>query len=57
MDECKELPGIYRPSLGFELGLERIGKRQIHIVAAQKNVFSDADAFELQRRHRGRLPQ
>src|ERR1700730_7735865 len=48
MDECKELPGIYRPSLGFELGLERIGKRQIHVVAAQKNVFSDADAFELQ---------
>jgi hypothetical protein len=49
MDECKELPGIYRPSLGFELGLERIGERQIHVVAAQKNVFSDADTFELQR--------
>jgi len=38
-DECKELPGIYRPSLGFELGLERICKRQIHVVPAQKNVF------------------
>lgn len=49
MDECNELPGIYRPPLGFELGLERIGERQIHVVAAEKNVFSDADTFELQR--------
>src|SRR5258708_10677887 len=49
MDECKELPGIYRPPLGFEFGLERVGKRQIHVVAAQKNVFPDGDAFELQR--------
>ena len=49
MDERKKLPGIDRPSLGFEFGLKRIGKRQIHIVAAQENVFADADAFELQR--------
>ena len=48
MDEREELPGVYRPSLGFEFGLERIGKRQIHIVAAQKNVFSNADALRLQ---------
>jgi len=49
MDECKELPDIYRPSLSFESGLERIGKRQIHVVAAQKNVFPDANPLELQR--------
>ena len=49
VDEREELPGVYRSPLGFEFGLERIGKRQIHIVAAQKNVFSNADAFELQR--------
>ena len=49
MDERKELPGIDRFSFGFELGLKRVGKRQIHVVAAQKNVFPDADAFEFQR--------
>ena len=46
VDEREELPRVDRPSLGFELGLKRIGKRQIHVVAAQKNVFSNADAVE-----------
>src|ERR1700752_4520351 len=49
MDERKKLPGIDRFSCGFEFGLKRIGKRQIHVVAAQEYVFADADAFELQR--------
>src|SRR5215469_17219745 len=48
VDQCKELPRIYGFSLGFELGLKRIGKRQIHVVAAQKNVFSDAEPVEFQ---------
>ena len=46
MDECQKLPGIDRSSLGFEFGLKRIGKRQIHVVAAQEDVLADADAFE-----------
>ena len=49
MDERKKLPGINRSSLGFEFGLKHIGKRQIHVVAAQEYVFADADALELQR--------
>ena len=47
MDERKKLPGIDRSSLGRECGMKRIGKSQIHIVAAQEYVFADADAFEL----------
>ena len=48
MHERKELPGVQRFSLCFELGLQHVGKRQIHVVAAKKNVLSDADAFEFQ---------
>jgi hypothetical protein len=38
------VPGIDRFSLAFEFGLKRIGKRQIHVVAAQ---LAYADAFRL----------
>jgi len=48
VDERQELPGIYRFSFGFELGLKGVGKRQIHVVTAQKNVLPDADAVEFQ---------
>ena len=54
MDKCEELPGIDRFSLAFEFGLKRIGKRQIHVVAAQQNMLADADAFGALACHSGR---
>src|ERR1700750_1475501 len=48
VDEREKLPVVDRLSLAFEFGLEGIRKRQIHIVAAQKNMFSNTDAFEFQ---------
>ena len=45
----EELPGVQRLALGLELRLQRIGQRQIHVVAAEQDVFADADALELQR--------
>lgn len=48
MNEREKLPVVDRPSLSFEFGLEGIRKRQVHVVAARKNMFSDANAFEFQ---------
>jgi hypothetical protein len=45
MDKCEELPGIDRFSLAFEFGLKRIGKRQIHVVAAQQNNARERASF------------
>jgi hypothetical protein len=39
------LPGIDRFSLAFEFGLKHIGKRQIHVVAAQQNNERERASF------------
>ena len=48
MHQRQELPGVERLALGLELRLQRIGQRQIHVVAAEQDVLADADALELQ---------
>ena len=46
VDQREKLPGIDRLSRRFELRLQRIGQRQIHVVAAEQNVFADTDALD-----------
>ena len=48
MDERQELPGIQRFARRLELGVQRIGKRQIHVVAAKQNMFADTDSLKFQ---------
>ncbi len=48
MHERQELPGVQRFTRRLKLGLQRIGERQIHIVAAKQNVFADADALKFE---------
>ena len=47
MDEREELKCIDRFSSLLELRLQRVGQREIHVVAAEKNVLADADALDL----------
>jgi hypothetical protein len=48
MHQRQELPGIQRLAFGLQPGLQRVGQRQIHVVAAEQDVFADADALQLQ---------
>ena len=48
MRQRQELPGVQRLAFGLQPGLQRIGQRQIHVVAAEQDVFADADALQLQ---------
>jgi hypothetical protein len=48
MHERQELPGVQRFARRFQLGPQRVGERQIHVVAAKQNVFADADPLQLQ---------
>jgi hypothetical protein len=48
MHERHELPGVQRFARRLQLGPQRIGQGQIHVVAAQENMFADADAFQFQ---------
>jgi hypothetical protein len=47
MHERKELPGIQRLAFRIQLGLQRVGQRQVHVVAAEQDVLADADALQL----------
>ena len=48
MHQRQELPGIQRFAFGLQFGLQHVGQREIHIVAAEQDVFADADALQLQ---------
>ncbi len=48
MRQGQELPGVQRLAFRLEPRLQRIGQRQIHVVAAEQDVLADADALELQ---------
>ena len=48
MHQRQELPGIQRLAFGLQLGLQRVGQRQVHVVAAEQDVLADADALQLQ---------
>ncbi len=48
MNERYELPIIQRLTRFLEFLSQGVGKRKIHIVAAQKNVSSDTDALQFQ---------
>ena len=48
MDEGEELPRIEGDPLALEPGLQRVGKRHVHVVAAEENVLADADPLQTQ---------
>ena len=57
VDQGEKLPSVQRLAFGLELRLQRVGQRQIHVVAAEQDVLADADALELQARRRHRSPR
>jgi len=48
MNERMKLPRIQRFAFPLQLALERVGQRQIHVVAPQQDVLAYADALQLQ---------
>src|SRR5690606_21506403 len=48
VDEGEELPVVDGLARVFELRLEGVGQREVHVVAAQQDVLAHADALERQ---------
>ena len=43
--ERLQLPAVERFAFGFELCLDRVGEADVHVVAAEEEVFADGDAL------------
>ena len=48
MHQRQELPGIQRFAFRLQPGLQRVGEREVDVVAAEQDVFADADALQIQ---------
>src|SRR5258708_23506638 len=48
INKGEKLPSVDRFPRRLQLRIERVGKRQVHIVASQKDMFADTDAFHFE---------